>query len=233
MNYVSELIKILVMAVQEFFKNKDIVDTKDGTVTPAPKPEPTPKLPPPPNEIKIKGIFRNRAVLLKAAGEIGIKEVSGSGDNPRIVEYQKYSTVKNLFGWADSVPWCATFACWVLEMVGMTSTNSARARSFEQWGVSVKDNPLPGDIVVFWRDSLASGNGHVTFFLKRSGNMLYCLGGNQSDSVNISAYSADRLRDIRRSSLAGKYTDDQIIELRKIADDIMKGKKVDSTGKVV
>lgn len=178
-------------------------------------------------------MFRNKLVLLKAASQLGVKEVPGDKDNPKIVEYQKYSTVKNLFGWADSVPWCATFVCWVLETVGMSSTNSASARSYENWGVSSKADPLPGDIVVFWRDTLASGKGHVTIFLKKKGDMLYCLGGNQSDSVCISAYSPARLRDIRRSSLAGAYSEAQVTELKTLADEIMAGKKFDTSGKVV
>jgi uncharacterized protein (TIGR02594 family) len=176
---------------------------------------------------------RNKAVLLKAASQLGVREVIGKKDNPQIVEYQRYSTIKNLFGWADSVPWCATFVCWVLEKVGMTSTNSASARSFENWGVSVRFDPLPGDIVVFWRDSLKSGKGHVTIFLAKVGDMLYCLGGNQSDSVNISTYGTSKLRDIRRSSKAQDYSKDEINELRELAGQIMAGKKVDSSGKVV
>jgi lysozyme len=176
---------------------------------------------------------RNKAVLLKAAGEIGVKEAAGKKDNPRIVEYQAHSTVSNKKGWADSVPWCSTFICWVVEKVGMISTNSAAARSWEKWGVSVKSNPLPGDIVVFWRETLASGKGHVTIFLEKKGDLLYCLGGNQADSVNISTYPTTKLRDIRRSSKASKYTLSEITELKSIAKKIMDGKKVDQSGKVV
>jgi uncharacterized protein (TIGR02594 family) len=225
-----DFLKIFIEVILEFFKNKQIVEKKTDAGVVAIK---VPAAQAPAKKEKPAKMFRNKAVLLRAIGELGVKEAAGSKDNPRIVEYQKYSTVKNLFGWADSVPWCATFVCWCLEMVGMTSTNSASARSFEKWGVSVKDTPLPGDIVVFWRDSLASGKGHVTFFLAKKGNLLYCIGGNQSDSVNVSTYGTEKLRDIRRSSIAGNYTAEQTQELKSIANSVLAGKKIDTSGKVV
>lgn len=213
-----DLLKAFLELIAQFFKDKEIVKKEE------PKP-----IEPKPVENKL---FRNKAILLMAASQRGVKEIPGSGDNPQIVEYQKYSTVKNLFGWADSVPWCATFVCWCLEKSGMTSTNSATARSYEHWGVSTKDNPLPGDIIIFWRESLSSGKGHVGFFLKKVGNSVYVLGGNQSDSVNVSMYTLDRMRDIRRSSLAGIYSEEQKQELIKIAEQILSGAKIDMSGKV-
>lgn len=181
----------------------------------------------------------NKLILLKAAGELGVKETPGTKDNPRVVEYHKFSTVKNLFGFADSVPWCASFVCWVLEKCGLPSTNSAAARSYVwgKWGYSVKADPLPGDVMVYWRgskpkDMMAKGNGHVTFFLKRAGNIDYCLGGNQGDMVNISTYGRDRLIGVKRSTII-PYTHGDVAELHKLADDIMAGKKISTGGKVV
>jgi uncharacterized protein (TIGR02594 family) len=175
----------------------------------------------------------NKLILLKAAGELGVKETPGTKDNPRVVEYQKYSTVKNLFGWADSVPWCSTFQNWVDEHCGLVSTNSASARSYLKWGYSTKADPLPGDRAVFWRGkNINVGTGHVTILLKRVGNLLYCLGGNQSDMVNISTYGMDRLMDFRRY-VPDPYTEFERAELHKIADDIMAGEKLLTGGKVV
>ena len=175
-------------------------------------------------------MFRNMEVLLQAASQIGVMEVPGAKSNPQIMEYHKYSTVKNLFGFADSVPWCASFVCWCLEKVGMTSMNKQLARSFESWGVSSKKDPLPGDIVTFWRKSLKSGYGHVGFFLKKTPNGIYVLGGNQNDSVNVTLFSTAKLVDIRRSSLAGIYSADQVENLEQVAEQILAGHSIAKPG---
>lgn len=175
-------------------------------------------------------MFRNKAVLLQAASQIGITEVKGEKSNPQIMEYHKYSTIKNALGFADSVPWCASFVCWALEKVGMQSTNKQLARSFEKWGMSVKAAPLPGDIVTFWRTSPKSGYGHVGFFVKKTPKGIYVLGGNQNDSVNVTLFPTAKLTDIRRSSKAGIYSEEQIQELNAIADKILAGEVVLDVG---
>lgn len=176
--------------------------------------------------------YRNREALLKAAGEIGVKEIAGRDSNPTIEEYHRYSTDRNDKAMTDDVPWCASFVCWVVEKVGMGSTNSKMARSFEGWGVSVLDDPLPGDIVTFYRNGRQSGLGHVGFFVKKQGGHVYVLGGNQSDEVNVTRYSTARMTDIRRSSKAGTYSTEQRQELLAIAEDILAGNSVEEAGKV-
>jgi uncharacterized protein (TIGR02594 family) len=175
-------------------------------------------------------MFRNKAVLLQAASQIGVKEVPGEKSNPKIMEYHKYSTIKNAFGFSDSVPWCASFVAWCLEKVGMQSTNKQLARSYEKWGMSVKAAPLPGDIVTFWRTSPKSGYGHVGFFLKKTPKGIYILGGNQNDSVNITLFPTAKLTDIRRSSKAGVYSDEQINELHFLANQILAGEVIAQVG---
>lgn len=212
MEKIKLILKELVDLINKYFEEAE-------KITKAPEPEPV--LKPVTTEKVI--MFRNKAVLLQAASQIGITEVPGDKSNPQIMEYHKYSTIKNLFGWADSVPWCASFVCWALEKVGMGSTNKQLARSFEKWGVSVKAAPLPGDIVTFWRTSPKSGYGHVGFFVKKTTSGIYVLGGNQNDSVNVALFSTAKLTDIRRSSKAGVYSPEQIAELHEIADKIMAG----------
>jgi len=179
----------------------------------------------------------NKEILLKAYEEVGTKEVPGSGDNPRIVEYHKFSTRDDLIGMADSVPWCASFICWVLEKVGLKSTNSKRARSFEDLGehVSIEDF-LPGDILVFYRNGLASGQGHVTIGLKITkscfGDKAYCLGGNQSDAVNVTKYPLNKLTAIRRVSNTIIYSDQEVLELKQTVMKILKNQEIKSGGSV-
>lgn len=181
--------------------------------------------------VQLDKLNRNRNALYYASKELGTKEAAGSKDNPRVVEYHAYSTKDNKNGMADSVPWCASFVCWVVEHAGMGSTNSKMARSFEKWGVSTKSKPLPGDIVTFYRNGKSSGQGHVAFFLKKTASYVYCLGGNQSDEVNITRYSTARMTDIRRSSKAS-YTAEEKEDLVKLAAKIMDGKSVSKSGKV-
>lgn len=178
---------------------------------------------------------RNRKALLTAAGEIGVKEVTGSGNNKHIVKYHAYARNDNDVskGLADSVPWCASFVCFVLENSGMGSTNSMQARSFLRWGISSKAKPLPGDLVVFWRGSKNGWQGHVGFYLGETESFIYCLGGNQSDSVNVARYSKSKLLDIRRSSKARELSEVEEDELWDIADRLIAGKQIDTDGKVV
>lgn len=131
-----------------------------------------------------------------AKQEIGEKEISGSRDNKRIVEYHQATSLKAT---DDETPWCASFVCWCLETSGIKSTRSASARSFERWGREV---PLSqarlGDIAVFWRGSRNGWKGHVGFYSGRDNGHIRVLGGNQSNAVNISKYSESQLLSIRR-----------------------------------
>ncbi|MFY9223123.1 MAG: TIGR02594 family protein [Blastocatellia bacterium] len=116
-----------------------------------------------------------------ARGEIGTKEIAGSRDNQRIIEY--HSTTGK-FG-DDEVPWCASFVNWTLKEAGIKGTGSAMARSFLNWGKPTE--PKPGAVVVFSRGNNPS-QGHVGFYLGTEGNMVKVLGGNQSDQVKVSYY---------------------------------------------
>ena len=182
----------------------------------------------------VAGETRNEMVLKMAASQLGVKETSGSGSNKKVEEYLDYgaSSSNKDSGLSDATPWCAGFVGWCLEKVGMGSTNTLMARSYEKWGVSSRKDPLPGDIVVFYRNGKSSGSGHVTFFVKKVGDYIYCLGGNQSDEVNITRYSSERLTDIRRSSKAGAY--DAIVKsrLRGLAEDLLSGRSIGTGGKV-
>ena len=178
---------------------------------------------------------RNFKVLAQAANQIGTLEWK-NGSNPKVEEYLDwgYSEENTDTSLNDSTPWCAGYIAWCLEKVGMGSTNSLMARSYEKWGISSKNSPLPGDIVTFWRKSKTSGFGHVGFFIGfERPNKVLVLGGNQNDQVNVTAYSTGRLVDIRRSSKAGTYTPDEIREILVLAENIKAGVKVDKAGSVV
>jgi uncharacterized protein (TIGR02594 family) len=195
-----------------------------------------PPVPPVPIEKDVKPaeFNRNKEILIKLASQMGIKEGMGAANNPQVQEYLAYGgSTSNKAKYQDSVPWCAGFVGWVLEKCGMGSTNSLMARSYEKWGVDVSQDPLPGDVVTFYRGDKSKGFGHVTFFLKRVGELNYCAGGNQSDMVNIASYSKNKMTSIRRSSKQQVLSETERDELHSIASAIMAGNKIDSSGKVV
>ena len=73
------------------------------------------------------------------------------------------------------------------------------ARSWLNVGYSVQA-PQVGDVVVLWRDSIDSWQGHVGFFLNRCNSQVYLIGGNQSNSVSVQAYDIERVLSYRRLS---------------------------------
>jgi uncharacterized protein (TIGR02594 family) len=74
---------------------------------------------------------------------------------------------------------------------------SLHARDFLNYGTET-DKPEIGDIVVFWRISKDSIYGHVAFFVAEHNNLIYVLGGNQQDSVNISPFSKTQVLSYRK-----------------------------------
>ncbi len=126
-----------------------------------------------------------------ARGEIGIKEIPGAGDHPRIVEYHKTTSLPANLQNQDETAWCSSFVNWCVERAGFEGTDSARARSWLNWGARLRE-PSEGCIVVFSRGSNPA-SGHVGFYVGDAGSHIRVLGGNQSNAVTISRYRKSRL----------------------------------------
>lgn len=120
-----------------------------------------------------------------AKKEMGVEEIPGTKDNPRIEQYHSVTTLKAT---DDETPWCSSFVCWVVQQCGLYSTRSARALSWMNWGIPL-NAPYKGCIVIFSR---GGGQGHVGFFDHEDEKHVYVLGGNQSNRVCIAAYPKDR-----------------------------------------
>lgn len=187
---------------------------------------------------KVNLDFRNYKILQTASAEIGVKEVSGPKNNPRVVKYHAYSTLDNHSGMDDSVPWCSSFVCFVMEATRLASgktigsVNSKLARSWLKWGVSSKSDPWPGDVVVYWRGKPDGWQGHVGIFLKEANGRIYTLGGNQSDAVNVASYSRLKMLDIRRSSKHRKISAAERKALFDFSDQILRDNGFSTGGKV-
>lgn len=100
--------------------------------------------------------------------------------------------------------WCAAFANAVLAAGGLEHTSKLNARSFLDAGKEItKDELRPGDIVVFWRVSPRSWQGHVGFFVGWAPDgRMRILGGNQHNKVLINRYNDERVIGYRRVEAA-------------------------------
>lgn len=128
-----------------------------------------------------------------AKAEEGVREMMGpERHNARILEYHRTTTLKAS---DDETPWCSSFVNWVMIQSGRKGTNSAAAKSWLDWGVSVK-NPERGSIVVIKQKSggasraTGSASGyHVGFYVASTATHVKILGGNQDNQVRETNYS--------------------------------------------
>jgi uncharacterized protein (TIGR02594 family) len=126
-----------------------------------------------------------------AEREIGVKEVPGPGDNPRIVEYLKSTLMGKPDNENDETPWCSAFLNWCIEQAGLAGTNSAWARSWLNWGreQDYRDE-WKGCICVLSRGPYF---GHVGFLVAYDANRVKLLGGNQGNAVGHAWFPMERV----------------------------------------
>ena len=159
-----------------------------------------------------------KSLVKIAANEIGIKEIPGRENEKRIVDYAKEAGFKGITD--DETPWCSIFVNWCCMKAGLQRTHRANARSWLGVGRPV-DDPVTGDIVVFWRDKPSSWKGHVGIFMGYSKNRMrvYTLGGNQKNSVSIQGYDASHVLGFRR------LTDETLPALPKSNPNLKRGSR--------
>lgn len=117
--------------------------------------------------------------MLYAVTEIGQVEGAGEVDNPRVVWYHGATAAGEA---PDDVPWCSSFVNRMLKCAGVVGTRSKAAKSWLGWGEPLAW-PQVGAITV-----IAHPGHHVGFWLGANQKHVYLLGGNQSNSVNVTAY---------------------------------------------
>lgn len=89
------------------------------------------------------------------------------------------------------VPWCAAFVGACLKRAGYPNTQNLMARSYATYGVACE--PRAGCIVVLWRGSKTSGEGHVGFLVSHDASSVTLLGGNQGDAVSVARFSKSKV----------------------------------------
>lgn len=125
-----------------------------------------------------------------ALSQYGVTEIPGTQHNKTIVNYAKeigHTEIND-----DETAWCSIFANWVAMNAGYERSNKLNARSWLNVGTKTNE-PVLGDIVVFWRDTPESWKGHVAFYIKEDKDKVWVLGGNQSNSVSITTYPKSRV----------------------------------------
>ena len=136
----------------------------------------------------------NAELVKVAAGEYGVNEIPGDKSNPDINKY--FDIIGHT--WADDeVAWCSAFVNWVAKSTNHEYSGELTARSWLSKGHKV-EQPEPGDLVIYWRESPASWKGHVGFFFNRVDSHIWTLGGNQDNMVKVTPYPDYRLLGFRR-----------------------------------
>ena len=131
----------------------------------------------------------------------GTDEFSGGADNPIILSwrdfisraYPEMATYCRNYA-HDSVPWCGLTMAYAMAVNGIrpvfgpTDTDKFLwADAWRQFGTKL-EQPRLGCVMVFTRD----GGGHVALYEGDDGDNYRIVGGNQSDSVNVTSMSKSR-----------------------------------------
>lgn len=138
--------------------------------------------------------------LLAMRSMNGLSEKPGSPDEVKILamadnigrtfpDMQSYCDGYN----HDAIPWCGLAAADCMAKSGIRppfgSSDTDRFLWARSWAddpnYTVLKSPRLGCVVVLTR----SGGGHVTFYESTSGSNYMCRGGNQSDAINLAAFS--------------------------------------------
>jgi uncharacterized protein (TIGR02594 family) len=88
---------------------------------------------------------------------------------------------------SDEANWASSFVNYGFEKAHIQGTRDRRALSWLKWGVPLK-KPAVGCVAVI---DYGGGRGHVGFVEGVYQNMIVLLGGNQSNQVNLTAFSAE------------------------------------------
>ena len=138
----------------------------------------------------------NSDILKIALSQYGIIEIPSKEKNsPDIMRY--FNDIGHKWVKDDETAWCSAFINWVALKAGCEKSDKLDARSWLKVG-EVTLEPEPGDIVIFWRVKPDSWKGHVSIYINKINDAIYCLGGNQGNMVQVSSYPAGRLLGYRK-----------------------------------
>ena len=156
-------------------------------------------------------------MLVEALKDYGTLETPGPANNQKILDWaDEVGEAEGVLRWIgswykeDSTPWCGlAVAVWAIR-AGKTIgfNNPLGAKNWAQWG-DKSPQPSLGDVLVFSR----KGGGHVGLYVGEDHEAYHVLGGNQSDSVNITRIMKNRLLDARRMYKIGCPANVRVIKM--------------------
>jgi uncharacterized protein (TIGR02594 family) len=156
-------------------------------------------------------------MLVEALRLYGIEEYRGAGDNPQILSWAKDVGVSSVYK-HDETSWCGLFMAVVAKRAGKEVVKDPLwALNWANFGVKAT-TPMLGDILTFKRFD-ANGKligGHVTLYIGEDDNYYHCLGGNQSDCVNITRIAKSRLFQARRPIYNQQPANVRVVKLNPI-----------------
>ncbi len=123
--------------------------------------------------------------------QLGVRELAGDADEPRIVDYHQATSLKAT---DDEVPWCSAFACWVMREAHVPNPRSASARSWLAWGQTGSERY---GVVTILQRGTNPAQGHVGFLLDGDGASIWLLAGNQGDAVSVARFDRTRVLGFR------------------------------------
>lgn len=131
---------------------------------------------------------------------LGTLESPGSSNNQTILDWAKEigGNVENIYN-ADEIPWCGLAQAIVALRAGkIIPKDPLWALNWGNFGNYVKI-PMIGDTLVFVRKtSTGAKAGHVGIYVGEDSKNYHVMGGNQSDSYNITKIAKNRLYTARR-----------------------------------
>jgi uncharacterized protein (TIGR02594 family) len=124
---------------------------------------------------------------------MGTREIKGRRSNSTIMSWAKNlgSFIKSVYK-NDDTPWCGLFINHILAVndVKVNLKNPLGARNWLKFGKKIE--PCYGAIMVFYRGKKSGWTGHVGVAVSQDKYYYHILGGNQSDSVNVTKISKKR-----------------------------------------
>lgn len=139
----------------------------------------------------------------------GTCEVPGPASNPAILSWLRLADPTAALPAGDETPWCSAALHFVARVLGLARPEKLplRARSWLTVGrpVRLEEAEAGLDVVVLGRGprprpgpEVIDAPGHVGLYLRRQGDRVELLGGNQGDAVNASWYPVADVLGVRR-----------------------------------
>lgn len=134
-------------------------------------------------------------IVTAAIQYYGTTAIPGGKSNPLVLGFFQragHPEIKD-----DDTPWCSAFLNAICAQIGAPKSGSLLASSWLSVGEPLA-TPQFGDIVVFDWTKIGGSGGHVGIVISAFNGLLYVLGGNQDNEVEIAAFKTRGVAGYRR-----------------------------------